>query len=342
MKQSDKKSPSSDSTYSKLNEYDQHLLIDIIGGKLNQAEVESFNYRLAEDKILAKECKRQFELDSILPVGTAPYIDPARLKENHWSTHRALRQQVSGSLSVASLFGNLWNIQVSMRSQLVGVIVAFGAGLLIATTDSSNVPLSNLAVDSSEQSFIAKKLTQKTTLELNMLPVRMIKEGDFEITNLSIDKIDQQSGAITLTYSLTSQTSVEGNIANPNIQGLLASTIRNDVRDATRLSLVEVLTQHVETSQIREALSNSLLNDPNPGVRIVAAESLVKLSRDSEVRKVLRKSLETDVNPGVRVKAFQALVEYSSENETQQTFKQFSINDSNQFIREQAKKLVTL
>jgi hypothetical protein len=322
-----------------LNEQDQALIIDFMSGNLSQTEVHALQKRLANDSVLAAGLRNQQVLESIVATGSAPFISEARMGGVRWSTHKALRKQASKrSYLLTSIFTsltNLWQAQVSFKAQFASILGAFGVGYLIASSF-------NLLPDKNgSNEFDVTQLASTTSpIENVMLPVNLIKSGDFEITNLSVDSINQSSGAVNLTYTLSARTSLGGNIENPTIQGLLASTIGSDVNDSTRLSLVELLKDHAETSQVRKALSHSLLNDPNPGVRMAAAESLVKLSHNSDVRDILRQALESDVNTGIRVEAFKALTEYSQEKATQQTFKQFSVNDSNQYIREKSRRLV--
>ncbi|MEP1741934.1 MAG: HEAT repeat domain-containing protein [Kangiellaceae bacterium] len=308
-----------------LSDKDISLLMDYINHELDEDEMASVEKRMLKDKVFFDAIAEQKSFNSLVPPRMAPVIDRERMSGVRWATHRALRNHSKKRVSFLSLVSQLWQAKISFRSQFASVLVAFGVGFMVSQTHLDN---SNSAISDS------------TLLDSTMLPVTLIKNGDFEITDLSVDSIDSNSGAVKLTYSLASQTSLDGNIASRQIQGLLASTMRNDVSDDTRLQLIELLKGQTETSQMRDALSYSLLNDPNPGVRMAAAEVLVKNSHYSQVRNVLRQALKNDVNQGIRIQVFTALTQYSDEKETQEVFKDYSVNDSNRYIRELARVLV--
>lgn len=325
---------------SSLSQSDQSLLVDYLYCGLTEAEILNIEERIKSDPIFAQAVTQQKEFDSLIPLGSAPLIDNQRMSGVHWSTQRALRQQKGRRFSITSLMNTVWQSKVSMRFQLASVMTAFVVGFIIAQPE-----LGSDLFDGESDAIRATAQTEPATdqsADLSMLPVSLIQNGDFEITNLSLDSIDSRSGAVKVTYSLVSQTSLNGNIKSQEIQGLLASTIRNDVSDGTRLALVRLLKDQTDTTQVRDALSHSLLNDPNPGVRMAAAESLVKISHKTEVRDILRQVLKNDTNPGIRIKAFQALTKYSAESETQKTLKESSLHDNNQYIREQAKNLLNM
>ena len=325
---------------SKLSKTDQSLIVDYLYGELNQSQTSAVEERIKIDLQFAEAVAQQKQLEQILPVGAAPVINKDRMQGVHWSTHRALRQQNQSRWSLLNIVSSIWQCKVTMKVQLASIFTAFAIGWLVSqpSFNASSTTLDEVAIET--KSFLTTPSSEQRSAENAMLPVKLIKQGDFEITNLSLDEVDAQSGMVNVTYSLIAQTSLKGNIANPDIQNLLATTIKNDVSDGTRLALVDLLKDQTDTEHVRDALSYSLLNDPNPGVRMAAAESLVKLSDNSQVRESLRQVLKSDINPGIRIKVFQALAKYSSEIETQKILEQFSQKDNNQYIREQAKSLL--
>lgn len=325
-----------------LSDKDISLLMDYINHELDEDEIASVEKRMLNDQMFSNAVAEQMSFNGLVPPGMAPMIDKQRMSGVHWSTRKALRKQSQKRASMLSLVSQLWQAKFSFQSQFASVLVAFAIGVMVSQSKlvSPETGLSNADVSLSVISNGAESHPEQALIDSNMLPVTLIKNGDFEITDLSIDSIDSNSGAVKLTYSLVSQTSLDGNIASQQIQGLLASTMRNDVSDGTRLKLIELLKGHTENSQMRDALSYSLLNDPNPGVRMEAAEALVKISHYSQVRDVLRLALKNDVNPGIRIQVFTALTQYSDEQETQAVFKNYSVNDSNQYIRNLARALL--
>ena len=322
------------SPINQLTEQDQQLIIDYLVGELDDIQRTAFEARLKSDTHFAQQVSAQSQLDHILARGSQPVIDQKRQEGVHWALNKSLRKQASENQGVWFALKNLVNVQVTFKAQFASMLATFVLGLLVADAYSSkNEPV---FAENSNRTIPEKYQEVAAALQ----PVKLIQPGDFEITDLTVDSIDPSSGAVQVTYSLASQTRVNGNLDSPEIQSLLASTIKNEVSDATRLDLVELLKDHSETALVREALSHSLLNDPNPGVRMAAAESLAKLSHDKNIRDILRKALTNDVNPGIRVEAFQALVQHLDDKETLRAFKDFSVNDSNPFIREKARKLV--
>lgn len=320
---------------SQLSERDQQLIIDYLMDELDDIQKTAFEARLKSDTNFAQQVSAQSQLENFLARGSQPVIDKKRKEGVHWALKKSLRKQAGVNKSFWLALKNLVNLQVTFKAQFASMLATFALGFIVANSYSleKEQKLTELS-----KSLKAEQLKESA---VSLQPVKLIQPGDYEITDLTVDSIDRSSGAVQVTYSLASQTKVNGKLDSPEIQSLLASTMKNEVSDATRLDLVEILKDHSETKLVREALSHSLLNDPNPGVRMAAAESLAKLSHDKTIREILRKALTNDVNPGIRVEVFQALVQHLDDKETLKAFKDYSVNDSNPFIREQARKITS-
>ncbi|MCW8875574.1 MAG: HEAT repeat domain-containing protein [Kangiellaceae bacterium] len=315
---------------SQLSEQDQQLIVDYLLGELDEIQTTAFEARLKSDTDFAQQVSAQSQLEGIMARGSQPVIDKKRQEGVHWALNKSLRKQAGDSQSFWSALKNLVNFQVTFKAQFASMLATFALGFMVANSyQAGNEPK------------VAETSEEMRRAGYELQPVKLIQPGDYEITDLTVDSIDPSSGAVQVTYSLASQTVVNGKLNSPEIQSLLASTMKNEVSDATRLDLVEILKEHSETALVRETLSHSLLNDPNPGVRMAAAESLALLSHDKKIRDILRLALTNDVNPGIRIEAFQALIQHLDDKETIEAFKDFSVNDSNPFIREQARKIVS-
>ena len=303
---------------------DETFIIAYLYDELNKERRLAFEQRLKEDSAFRQLFNRQRELEQLMPVGSRPIIDEKRADAVRWALQKRLRTEVRQQNWLTGILSNLWQAQISFKVQIAGMAATFILGFVLSQ---------QVAVDltSSQPSFAQLD---------NESPLSLVKDEDYQITDLQLERLDPASGEVKVVYSLASQTRVDGNLASSQIQNLLAATIQNDVSDATRLDLIEVLQDYSSTQEVQKALSYSLLNDPNPGVRMAAAESLAKLSNDKAVRKILRQSLQQDVNPGVRVEAFQALSEHLEDPETLKIFKEYSSKDSNEYIRNKAKNLV--
>jgi hypothetical protein len=321
---------------------DQAFILAYLYDELSSQRRLDFEQRLQTDPLFCSLYHQQLELEAVMKPGTQPIIDDKRMDAVHWSLQKQLRKQVTKQRSLFGMLANLWQTQVSFKAQFASMIATFTLGLLLAQGGL----FSNDAEDSGSERLVAAQDFDSQGAETQSdVPMSLIKDNDFQITDLQLKKFDPSSDKVQLVYSLESRTRVDGNIANGEIQQLLASSLKDDVSDATRLDLIEVLKNYAEFEQVRDALSHSLLNDPNPGVRMVAAESLSKLSADKSVRRVLLNALQNDVNPGVRVEVFQALLGYLSEQskpdqDTLEVLQNYSVRDSNQYIRQQSKSLL--
>ena len=303
---------------------DKALILAYIYGDLDLKQRETLEQRLDLDADFRAIFNAQQKFDQLLKRGTQPVVDDKRIQGVRWSLQRRLRKEANKRASNFGKLANLWHMQVSFKVQFASMLLTFMLGVLFAQSGWHS--------EGQSESIVVNHA--KTG------PLDLIKSDDYQIVDLNLRQVNPGNGEVKVSFSLASQTNVDGNLANPEIQNLLVETMKNDVSDSTRLDLIELLKNYVNAHQVRDALIYSLLNDPNPGVRMVAAETLAKLSHDKAMRKVLRQALQNDINPGVRVEVFQALARHLDDQETIETFKQYGLKDSNQYIRDQAQSLV--
>lgn len=308
---------------SHINEHDQQLIMDYFYNELSAEDKADFEMRLKSEPALERAFSQQQQFEELLSLGTKPVIENKRADVVRWSLQRRLRKEATQKQSIGQFLSSLWSMQVTFKAQFASVFAAFVIGYFVA----------NQSFSDTEEVMLASHTQQQGALQF-------IRQDDYEITDLQLSQVDPETGKVKVTYSLASQTEVDGNLQNQEIQSLFATTMRNEVSDSTRLDLIELMKDYSSSERVRESLSHSLLNDPNPGVRMVAAESLAKLSHMKSVRGVLSQALREDVNSGVRVEIFQALSQHLDDQDTLMTIKEHSTQDSNLFIRRQAQLLI--
>ncbi|TQV88440.1 HEAT repeat domain-containing protein [Aliikangiella coralliicola] len=307
---------------------DQMLILAYIYGDLSAEQRQAFEQRLQSEVELKKLFEQQNAFDKLMPGGTQPVINDDRLHAVQWSLQKRLRKESNRQRTLSSRIKNmlqaLWSQPVSFGAQLVGMLLTFSFGFLLAQSNST-------------ESISGEPLASHTELRS---PLQLIESDNYEIVDLQLKQLEPQSDKVKVVYSLASKAQVQGSITDPEIQNLLAASIKNDVSDSTRLDIIEALKDQGNRSLVKDALSYSLLNDPNPGVRMAAAESLAKLSDNEAVREVLRQALSSDINSGIRVAAFQALIQHLDDQKTIETLKSYSLKDSNQYIRDFSKRVI--
>lgn len=308
---------------SSLNEYDQQLIIAYLYDELSAQDKLAFEARLQNDPALRNAFQQQQQFDDLLAPGTKPILDDKRVDAVSWSLRRKLRKNATSKPTVGRLLTSLWSMQITFKAQFASMLVAFAVGFLFANQTSPD-----------NNDVILAEATKPAG------PLQFIQQDDYEITDLQLSQVDPKTGKVKVTYSLASQTELDGNLQSKEIQALFATTMKNEVSDSTRLDLIELMKNYASSEKVQELLSYSLLNDPNPGVRMVAAESLTKLTHDKAVRTVLSQALKEDINAGIRVEIFQALSQHLDDQEILNTIKEHSTQDSNLYIRRQAQLLV--
>ena len=121
--------------------------------------------------------------------------------------------------------------------------------------------------------------------------------------------LDPQRNRVEIVVEEVSRRIITGRPNDPEIHGLLLSTVRSASSSGVRLDSLDILTQSVEDLNVRRTLLESMLRDRNPGVRLKALEAVRRHNGDPEVRHALVEVLRRDSNPGMRVYAIDMLTE---------------------------------
>ncbi len=120
---------------------------------------------------------------------------------------------------------------------------------------------------------------------------------------------DPQGRQVEIVVEEISRRTIRGRPNDPEIHGLLLSTVRYAPSSGVRLDSLDVLTAQAEDREVRRTLLGSMLNDDNPGVRLKALAALRPHRADPEIRTALIEVLRSDSNPGMRVDAIDMLIE---------------------------------
>jgi len=309
-------------TSSPLPEADQQLLMAYLYNTLSESDRLNFEQRLKTDATLANALKEEQKLEQTLPAGLKPTVDSTRAQLNQFMLHKALRKSQRPFLSIKAMLASVSPTKGSRSFQMASMAITFLLGVWFAQSNSFNQLTNGNEADQVQPAFAFEQA------------------NDFEVTDVKLGDINSKNGDIQLSYSWSSNEVVTGNLADDNIQHLLAASIRNNVNDGTRLNFVNLLQPFAETQTVQDALVFSLLNDPNPGVRLMAAESLVNYSGQKTTRTALLATLKEETNPGIRIQVYQALLNHLDDPETVDTIRQYSVQDSNQYIRDHANGLI--
>jgi hypothetical protein len=170
-------------------------------------------------------------------------------------------------------------------------------------------------------------------------PASLIGPDDLEIVGLRIAAFDPSTGRVRLSFDAVAGVTLEGNLRDEAVQGVLAAALRGDLESAARLQAVDLMQRQTGSSEVRDALIYALLHDENPGVRLKAVEALMGLAHDARVRQALLSALERDLNPGVRVEAIQALRSFR-DPVTLRVMEKKATADENPYIRAEARRIV--
>ncbi|PCJ27970.1 MAG: hypothetical protein COA96_02060 [SAR86 cluster bacterium] len=305
----------------------QHLLIRYLYEDLTADEVVVFEQELETNSVLAQLLEEELRLDSAIPQGIQPQISEERLQGNRWLLRQNLQRQDRTSFSVRQWLANLAEKPFAVGFQAAAMAMTFVLGIYVASPSATQdiIPVVDQMVSSAE------------TADLS--PLALINDEDYEIYQFKVNDYDADTGDISLSFSLASQTNITGNVADQDIHSLMAVALQNDIDSASRLDTINALQTVASGNQVYQALIYVLTNDQNPGVRYQAVQSLVALAHEEQVRDALRFALSQDVNPGVRLEAFQALAAYPDQ-QTLDVFRVRMDRDSNEYIRAQARTIV--
>lgn len=170
-------------------------------------------------------------------------------------------------------------------------------------------------------------------------PASLIGPDDLEMVDLRVAAFDPPTGRVRLSFDAVASVTLEGNLRDEAVQGVLAAALRGDLESAARLQAVDLMQRQTGSAEVRDALTHALLHDPNPGVRLKAVEALRGLAHDGGVRQALLTALERDLNPGVRVEAIEALGSFR-DPVTLRVMERKMVADENAYIRAEARRIV--
>ena len=122
------------------------------------------------------------------------------------------------------------------------------------------------------------------------------------------------SGGVQIAVDDVQRHVVSGNLADPRIQALLLSAVREETNPGVRVESIGVLRRSADSDQIRNVLIEAVTHDPSAGVRLKAIEGLMQYGGDASVRKALADVLLKDDDPGVRVKAIDLLTAHHDDS----------------------------
>jgi hypothetical protein len=126
----------------------------------------------------------------------------------------------------------------------------------------------------------------------------------------------EAAGRVRIVFEETQQKTLSGNVDDDNIQTLLLGAAKDPNDPGLRVESVDLLMQHPESTEIRDALLYNLQHDSNAGVRLKALEGLKGYARQPEVRSALVHVLQADKNPGVRTQAIDLLIQHDEDQLT--------------------------
>jgi hypothetical protein len=122
------------------------------------------------------------------------------------------------------------------------------------------------------------------------------------------------SGKIQIAVDEVQRRVVSGSLADPRIQELLLSAVREESNPGVRVESIGALKNSVDSEEVRHALIDSVSHDPDAGVRLKALEGLKRYAGHAEVRKTLANVLLQDDNPRVRLQAIDLLTAHSDDS----------------------------
>src|SRR5256714_637241 len=160
----------------------------------------------------------------------------------------------------------------------------------------------------------------------------------------AISSVTQEPGSnqISIKYQTVSTQEAQGSLNDQRIQQLLLFAARNNYNSGVRMDSVDLLTQKPDDTHVREVLMYGLRYDPNPGVRLKALGALGPyVKNDVRVRDAVLESLMNDSNAGLRIQALHLLEPVSADSSVRVVLQKLAQNDQSQYIRSQARRVLT-
>lgn len=298
----------------------EQLVIRYLYSDMDDQEIQEFNQALKNNSALRAVFEREQHLNQSVPAGTAPYIDDDRIEENRRKLHRNLQRQVANQSTLGNFFLGMLRKPSLVAFQSIALVSSYILGFIIASpgevaTQPGN-PMAGI-----------------------VSPLSLVGEQDYEIADMHIDRFDPVSGDIDLSFSIASETRLQGNVSDTGVRTLMTVALLNEIDAAARLDAIEALQNARYDEDVSASMIHVLNTDNNPGVRYSAVRSLVDFVEDEPVRDALRNALSNDVNPGVRLEAFDALASNPDE-ETLAVFRRLTTLETNSYIRDRAREIV--
>lgn len=313
---------------SQASETLRHRVLHYLYGELQPDEARAFEQELTSNQALAAVLAEEQAFDAGLPQGLQPRIDEERLQGNRWVLRQKLAREARPRERQESAVAVLLGQPRLLLMQGAAMACTFALGLFLAS-GSGSVPQPGAALSAGAG----------PAGEALRGPLALIGDDEYEIYRLRVNSYDAASGEIDLSFALSSETRLTGNVSDETVHQLMATALQDDIDSAARMDTITALQPVGAGTGVHEALIHVLLNDENPGVRYQAASALTALADRDAVREALRVALASDMNEGVRVQAFNALMS-SLDEQTLTLFRDRLQDDANEYIRTQSRSIV--
>lgn len=160
----------------------------------------------------------------------------------------------------------------------------------------------------------------------------LIGTGGGSLRDIQSVEVDPQNGTVEIVLEEVTRRTIRGSSQDPNIRGLLISTVKDYPNSGVRMESLDALTLRASDQDVRKALLTTMIEDGNPGVRLKALEALKPHHEDPEVRQGLVRILQQDDNPGMRVQAIELLTE-TPDRELVGVLQTLVEDESNNYVR---------
>jgi len=150
---------------------------------------------------------------------------------------------------------------------------------------------------------------------------------------------DPQNNRVEIIVEEVHRRTISGLSSDPEIHGLLLSSVRSAPSSGVRLDSLDVLRGQADDQEVRRTLLGSMLGDHNPGVRLKALDALRPHMADPEVRNALVEVLRRDSNPGMRVYAIDMLAE-QPERDLAGVLQDLVETENNEYVRLQSRRVL--
>lgn len=164
------------------------------------------------------------------------------------------------------------------------------------------------------------------------------------INNIHSIQYDPKTRQVAIKLNTLNEVSIQGDVAQPEIQQLLLETLRTEERPDVKIKTVAAL-QHTKflNKDVIKALSNLIEKEQNPGIRLKAVKLLTTIPITSSIKEILAqvliRVLLNDSNSAIRIEAFKGLSKFDNGATTSIIFNA-ARNDSSEYIRNKARQIL--